>query len=143
MQHHRIIDENGRRLRRIAALLCALGDLAERAAGCSRATCFLVLWLLRPAETAARDYIDGLAPGAAYLAPPEPLGQSAGAAEALRLARIFRFLAATLAALAAVAESRLPSWRAAPANWLSGGTAALSRPAAQVAASAAPRLDSS
>ncbi|MCV0396889.1 MAG: hypothetical protein K5872_09225 [Rhizobiaceae bacterium] len=48
---------DGRRLRRIAALLVALAALAEQAAGrCYLVRCF-VLWLLRRAEAAVADFV--------------------------------------------------------------------------------------
>ncbi|MCV0393859.1 MAG: hypothetical protein K5872_11855 [Rhizobiaceae bacterium] len=48
---------DGRRLRRIAALLVALAALAEQAAGrCYLVRCF-VLWLLRRAEAAVGEFV--------------------------------------------------------------------------------------
>ncbi|MCV0408290.1 MAG: hypothetical protein K5872_18870, partial [Rhizobiaceae bacterium] len=48
---------DGRRLRRIAALLVALAALAEQAAGrCYLVRCF-VLWILRRAEAAVADFV--------------------------------------------------------------------------------------
>lgn len=115
MRHHQTIDENQKALRRIVAVLLALAGLLDRAAGRSRAVCFLVVWLLRPGEAVAMAYLDGLAPGAACLAAPEPLrpdaAQSYGAAEALRLAASFRALAA---ALSAFVDDCLDAWPAAP-----------------------------
>lgn len=140
MRHHQTIEENRKQLRRIAAMLAALAGLAERAAGRSRAICFLVLWLLSPAETAARNYLEGLAPGAARLPAPQPLGRNAGAAEALRLANGFRALAAILAALAG---ERL-AWRAGPAmRPRAGHLAPPLRPVRPAVAAAVVRLDSS
>jgi hypothetical protein len=98
MRFHPTIEENGKRLKRLAALLFALADLAERAAGSSSAVCLLLLWLLRPSEAIARELVENLAPGAARL--PEPVRHGDGTAEALRLAQSFRSLAAILAALA-------------------------------------------
>lgn len=97
MRFHPTIAANGKHLRRLAALLCALADLAERAAGRSGTVCLLVLWLIRPSETAARDYVDQIAPGAAK--EPAPFRPLDGTAEALRLAQSLRSLAAALAAL--------------------------------------------
>ena len=111
MRFHQTIAENGKRLRRIAALLLAIADLAERAAGRAPAICRLVLWLIRPAEAVAGDYVDEIAPGAACV--PVPLRPLDAAAEALRLAMNLRLLAATLAALAQQCLALLP---AAPAN---------------------------
>lgn len=142
MHHHQTIDENQKTLRRIVAVLLALAGLAERAAGRSGAVCFLVVWLLRPGEVVARDYLDGLAPGAAGLA--EPLrpgapGSYCGAAEALRLAASFRALAAALAAYAndgPDAGEAAPGPAAAPA-------AASALAARSTRAIAAGRFDSS
>jgi hypothetical protein len=111
MRNHPTIAKNGKRLQRLAALLCALAGLAERAAGSSIAVCLLVLWLIRPGETLARDLVEDLAPGAARL--PEPVGPHDGKAEALRLAHSFRLLAAILVALA---EHCLATAPAAPAR---------------------------
>ena len=121
MRNHPTIAKNGKRLQRLAALLCALAGLAERAAGSSSAVCLLVLWLIRPGETLARDLVEDLAPGAARL--PEPVGPHDGKAEALRLAHSFRLLAAILVALAqhclatapaTPAHQRLAGFLAAP-----------------------------
>lgn len=111
MRFHETTGKTATKLRRLAALLCALADLAERAAGRPSAVCLLVLWLIRPAEAVARDYVDKIAPGAARV--PAPVRPLDGAAEALRLARSLRFLAAILAALADACLAPLP---AAPAN---------------------------
>lgn len=111
MRFHQITAKNGTKLRRLAALLRALADLAGRAAGRSGTVCLLVTWLIRPAEAVARDYVDQIAPGGAKV--PVPFRPLDGAAEALRLARILRLLAATLAALAEQCLALLP---AAPAN---------------------------
>ena len=111
MQLHQTIDENEKSLRRIAALLSALADLAELAAGRSGAVCLLVLWLIRPSEAAARDYVDKIAPGTAWL--PEPLWPVTGPAEALRLASSLRVLAAALTALA---DDGLATRHGQPAN---------------------------
>ena len=146
MRHHQTIDENRKALRRIVAVLLSLADLAERAAGRSGAVCFLVVWLLRPGEAVARDYLDGLAPGAAGLSASEPLRPGApescyGAVEALRLAASFRALAA---ALAAYADDGLDAWPALPANRLSAGLIELSAPATRrTRIAAVGRFDSS
>jgi len=127
MRFHPTIAESGKRLRRIAALLCALADLAERAAGRSCAVCRLMLWLLRPAETVARHYVHNLAPGASAL--PEPTGPGDATTEILCLARTLRWLAAILAALAThcraarldappnhMSTALRPTWKAAVAR---------------------------
>jgi hypothetical protein len=46
-------------LKRIIALLFALAVLAERAAGRSRPVRWLVLWILRHAETVVREFVTG------------------------------------------------------------------------------------
>ncbi|MFH1796540.1 MAG: hypothetical protein ABIK36_20595 [Pseudomonadota bacterium] len=146
MRHHQTIDENQKALRRIVAVLLALAGLLDRAAGRSRGVCRLVVWLLRPGEVVARDYLDRLAPGAARLAAPEPLRLGAtescyGAAEALRLAASFRALAA---ALAAFVDDCCAVWQAAPASRLCAGLIALSAPATRSTyAAAVGRFDSS
>ena len=114
--------KTAKQLHRLATLLSALADLAKRAAGRSSALCMLVLWLIRPAEAVARDYVDEIAPGAACV--PVPLRPLDGAAEALRLAHGLRVLAATLGALAddcmsmlvAAPVSRPPARPATPAS---------------------------
>lgn len=98
MRFHQTITANSKRLRRLAALLCALADLVERAADRSHVVCWFVLWLIHPAEALARGYVMGIAPGAAL--PQAPLRPAGAAAEARRLAQTLRHLAATLAALA-------------------------------------------
>lgn len=133
MRFHPTIAEDRKRLRRLAALLCALAELAERAAGRSRAVCCLVLWLIRPAEAVACDYVDRIAPGASRL--PEPIAHGDSTAEVLRLAQCFRWLAAILAALADHCRAPLLD---APANHVQ--TTPARRPAWTVAIA---KLDSS
>lgn len=111
--------KTAKQLHRLATLLSALADLAKRAAGRSSALCMLVLWLIRPAEAVARDYVEKIAPGAAQM--PVPLRPLDGAVEALRLAMNLRLLAATLAALAQQGLALIP---AAPANCRPVGGAA-------------------
>ena len=111
MHTHPTITANGKRLHRLAALLLALAGLAERAAGSPGPVCLLVVWLIRPSEAAARDYVDKIAPGTAWL--PEPLWPVTGPAEALRLARSLRVLAAALTALA---DDGLATRHGQPAN---------------------------
>ena len=90
--------ENGKALRRIIVLLLALADLAERACGRSRPVRCLVLLALRPGEAVARDYAARLT-GAPAFGVPAFGRHDDGVAEAMRLARVFRALAAALAAL--------------------------------------------
>ena len=111
MRFRQAIAKSGKRLNRLAAQLCALAGLAERAAGSPGPVCLLVVWLIRPSEAIARDLVENLAPCAAC--PPEPLWPRDGKAEALRLAQNFRLLAAILATVAQHCLGPLP---AAPAN---------------------------
>jgi hypothetical protein len=96
-------DLNIKTLRRIVALLLALAGLAERASVRSDAVRWSVIWLLRPAEAIARDYVAGLT-GDASLAMPDASDGSApvchGPVDAICLADTFRALAAALAAFA-------------------------------------------
>lgn len=80
--------EAERAMQRIVALLFALADLAERAAGRSRPVRRLVLWILLPAETVARELVTG----PAVLPPVRRAGDSP--ADAMRLASSLRLLAA-------------------------------------------------
>jgi hypothetical protein len=61
-------------LQRIVALLLALADLADLARDRSPAVRVLVLWLLRPAERVACDFVGGAASGPA--GPAEALAQN-------------------------------------------------------------------
>lgn len=74
-------------LKRIVALLLALAELADHAGSRSRAVRGFVLWILFPAETAARNLVTG-GPAPVSL---RPAGD--GPADAMRLARNFRDLA--------------------------------------------------
>jgi len=88
-------------LRRAVTVLLALARLVEGLAGRSAAVRMLVLWLVRPGEAIARDYLADLAgrdpdrpdPIAAVFADDSPAG-------ALALARRFRAIAASLLAIA-------------------------------------------
>ena len=89
-----------RALRQIVALLLALADLAECASGRSRPVRWLVLLILAPGEAVARDYLAGLTGVPAHSRLPlMPARPDDGVAEAMRLASVFRALAAALAAL--------------------------------------------
>ena len=83
-------------LKRIIALLLALADLAERAGGRSRPVRSFVLWVLRHAETLARDRITST---------PTPirLCRTGSPDDAMRLAQDFRDLACELGSQAALA----------------------------------------
>ena len=106
MDRNRTTDSKA--LRRIAAVLLALADLAGCPSGRSFAVRAPVLWLLRSAEVLARDYLSKLA--------PDTVGQPLrftrdSAAEAIRLATSFRQLAAALTALAADSPAPSPQTR--------------------------------
>ena len=133
MPIHPAIAANPHQLKRLAALLLALAGLADRAAGRSGAVCWLVIWLLRPSEAVARAYLESLTPGAAWPPAPEPLRPRDGAAEAHRLARNLRTLAAALAALAALADYFPAPLQALPANRPGVAEATAWRPAGAAA----------
>ena len=81
-------------LTRIVAVLRALADFAELAVGRSPAVLGLLIFILRPAEAVARDFIVG---DPDELFAPLPVGAAdGGRAEAMRLAASFRALALTL-----------------------------------------------
>lgn len=90
------MEEYGEALERIAVMLLALARLARRAA---RAPCLVrgfVLWIMRPAEAAARRFLAaeaGSADGPQPAAPVPPWGDGDGPADAMRLARRLRVLA--------------------------------------------------
>lgn len=94
------IDEERAALMRIVALLFALADLAESSSRRCRLVRGFVLWLLRPAESLARDFVIGAEPPAALM-PVRPAGDSP--ADAMRLAENFRDLACELDYQAGVA----------------------------------------
>jgi len=90
-------DLDVKRLRRVVVLLLALADIAERVARRSFAIRWSVIWLLLPGEAIARDYAAGLtgSPAPSHGADIE-VRPGDGADDALRLARSFRTIAATL-----------------------------------------------
>lgn len=96
MQHdgQQQIDE--RTLHRIVTLLFALANLAERAGARCAAVRNLVLWIVRPAEAAARSLVLE-AYGPVPLPAPCPVSTDNDVPEALRLATSLRVLAAMLA----------------------------------------------
>ena len=99
-----------RTLRRIIALLVSLAGLAELAAGRSFPVRWLVLCLLRYAESVARDYVVESAPWAwPYLESEQEPGSSP--LDAILLGQRLRMLAAILGALLP-AQDRLDGWRA-------------------------------
>ena len=91
MDWKRAIEEERAALMRIVTLLGALAGLAELAANRSPAVRGFVLWVLRRAEAAARDFVVG-SPDCEFASMPvEPAcGRSA---DAMRLAANFRALA--------------------------------------------------
>ena len=101
MQGSEINNPDIKALRRIVALLLALASLADRASGRSLAVRWAVLWLLRPGEAIARDYIAALTGDPRLAIQPSPtavLTDGCGTSDAMRLALTFRTLAALLAA---------------------------------------------
>ncbi len=81
-------------LRRIILMLLSLAVLAERAGGACWPVRRLVLWALRPGEAVARDFVREVAQVPFADLPVFPNDDSSN--EALRLAMIFRMLAAAL-----------------------------------------------
>ncbi len=94
-------DRNHEALRRVVALLLALAGVAERAACRSWPVRRIVLWLLRPAERAARALAAQAGCPASPLFPAERLAPDTDddPGGAARLARQFRALAAAFSAL--------------------------------------------
>lgn len=91
MDWKRAIEEERAALMRIVTLLGALAGLAELAANRSPAVRGFVLWVLRRAEAAARDFVAG-SPDCEFASMPvEPAGGRS--ADAMRLAASFRALA--------------------------------------------------
>jgi hypothetical protein len=94
MDWTRAIEEERAALMRIVALLCALAGLAELAASRSPAMRGFVLWILRRAEAAARDFVAG---GQDTPIGPMPVGPAGTRpADAMRLALNLRALARQL-----------------------------------------------
>ena len=81
-------------LKRIVALLFALADLAEFAGRRSPLVRRFVIWVLRQAETVARDFVIGEPEMPTSSMPAGPADDSP--AEAMRLAQSFRDLAREL-----------------------------------------------
>jgi len=105
MEWNAAMEDNRRMLKRIVALLFALAGLAERLSNRPPPVRCLVLWILRYAESVARDFvIDTALENGASLTPAVLLipawhgGESA--ADAMRLAESFRALAVLLDRLA-------------------------------------------
>jgi hypothetical protein len=118
MDWERAIEEERAALGRIAALLLALAVLAERASGRSAVVRCLVLWLLRQAETVARDFVEG-GPDASSASMPVA-AKGAGPHEAMRLAISLRTLARHLRDHASVLAAAAQRMRDDPAASPSG-----------------------
>lgn len=88
------IKEERAALMRMVALLCSLADLAESASRRCRPVRSFVLWLLRPAESLARDFVMGKQDAPPISMPVGPADDSR--ADAMRLAENFRHLACEL-----------------------------------------------
>ena len=90
-------------LMRIAAILLALADLAERAAGASRPVRYQVLWALRQADEVVSEFVTGSACDAACQWPPAstPACRGFDPADAENLAASLRMLAFMVQAMAA------------------------------------------
>ena len=129
-------------------MLVALAGLAERASGRSAAVRCLVLWLLRQAETVARDFVEG-GPDAPSASMPVA-AKGAGPREAMRLASSLRALARQLrdhaSVLAAAAQRMRDEPAALPCDRmpvLRDALAALSRLAALAPGAPHPAPDTS
>lgn len=132
---------NGKRLRRIAALLLAFAGLAERAGTRSLAIRLLVLLVLRLGEDIAWRYAARLTDGLpARPVHPASLPGRDGPGEAARLARSFRILAAVLFALAPVPSA---GWRGGSCAGSCGGVPAGPARAAARLSLAVERRDTS
>jgi hypothetical protein len=90
----RAIEQERAALMRIVTLLGALAGLAELAASRSPAMRGFLLWILRRAEAAARDFVAGGPGGRIASMPVEPAG--CGPADAMRLAASLRALSRQL-----------------------------------------------
>ena len=114
--------ENDRNvLARIVALLLALADLADRAAGASYRVRLQVLWAFQLADDVARELVAGPAYGTAgCLRPPAPAPHCCGSDPA-----DFANLAASLRMMALVVRSmaRRPS-RCGTSGWRAAGSGA-------------------
>ena len=104
MDWKRACQEERAALKRIAALLFAFAGLAELASGRSPAALGFVLWLLRSAEAAARQFVDVEAAIAGARRPAAPVilwRQGDSPADAICLARRLRALAGAARRLSA------------------------------------------
>jgi hypothetical protein len=89
-------------LMRIAAILLALADLADRAAGASRSVRYQVLWALRQADEVVSEFVTGSAcEGGQWPPASTPVRDSFDPADAENLAASLRMLAFMVQAMAA------------------------------------------
>jgi len=93
------------RFDRIVALLLALADLAERAAGAPLPVRWLVLWALQEADMVVREYVEDRSAHAAGLWIPAVITVRYGSepADAINLALSLRMLARAVQTIAAYA----------------------------------------
>ena len=83
-------------LQGIIQMLLALAVLAERASGAALPVRCLVLWILRPAEAFAQDYVCEVAQTPLHCIIDPAFLDDDGSSSAIRLAMRFRALAAVL-----------------------------------------------
>jgi len=83
-------------LERVVAILLALANLAERAAGAPHPVRCVVLWILRQADAVAQEFVEGCRCGDCR--PSDAMNPHPGsdAADAIALALSFRMLALAL-----------------------------------------------
>ena len=96
------IGTNRNVLMRIAAILLALADLAERAAGASRPVRYQVLWALRQADEVVSEFVTGsTCEGGQWPSASSPVRCGFDPADAENLAASLRMLAFMVQAMAA------------------------------------------
>ena len=99
------IGTNRNVLMRIAAILLALADLAERAAGASRSVRYQVLWALRQADEVVSEFVTGsTCEGGQWPPASSPACRGFDPADAENLAASLRMLAFMVQAMAARAS---------------------------------------
>ena len=94
------MERDGQALLRLVALLFGFASLAERVAGQPAPVRWLVLAILRSAESVAREFVIGQTGTGNSICPPGHFSNDA--AEATRLARSFRALASALDVLCSI-----------------------------------------
>ena len=102
------IVRDGQALLRLVALLFGFASLAERVAGQPAPVRWLVLAILRSAESVAREFVIGQTGAGDSTCPPGCFSNDA--TEATRLARSFRALASALDVLCLIVACTVP-WR--------------------------------